>query len=86
MFGGQTTWCPQPSGPATRPALTGPHVAPAAPVPLPLALPPDSSGLSGVHVTFCSAEEWGVLGELGFQQRLGIQVGGAGEGGEGRRQ
>lgn len=33
----------------------------------------DSSGLSGVHVTFCGAEEWGVLAELGFQQRLGIQ-------------
>lgn len=34
-------------------------------------------------MTFCGAEEWGVLAELGFQQRLGIQVGVGGGGVEG---
>ena len=29
--------------------------------------------LSGVHVTFCSAAEWDVLGEAGWLQRLGQQ-------------
>ena len=29
--------------------------------------------LSGVHVTFCQAEEWEALGEAGWLQRLGQQ-------------
>lgn len=32
-----------------------------------------STGMSSVHVTFCTAEEWGVLAELGYIQRMGIQ-------------
>ncbi|KAG2482235.1 hypothetical protein HYH03_018819 [Edaphochlamys debaryana] len=33
----------------------------------------DTLDLSGLHLTFTTAEEWAVLGEMGFQQRLGIQ-------------
>ncbi|GLC38704.1 hypothetical protein PLESTB_000592600 [Pleodorina starrii] len=33
----------------------------------------ESLGVSGVHLTFTTAQEWAVLGELGFKQRLGIQ-------------
>ncbi|EFJ49911.1 hypothetical protein VOLCADRAFT_104149 [Volvox carteri f. nagariensis] len=33
----------------------------------------ESLGVSGVHLTFTTAQEWAVLGELGFRQRLGIQ-------------
>jgi predicted N-acyltransferase len=29
--------------------------------------------LSGVHITFCTAEEWSALGEAGWLQRLGTQ-------------
>ena len=34
----------------------------------------ESSGLSSVHVTFNTAEEWAALAEVGFLQRTGIQV------------
>jgi len=33
----------------------------------------DASGVSSLHVTFNTAEEWEVLGDLGFLQRTGIQ-------------
>ncbi|GIL74267.1 hypothetical protein Vretimale_2017 [Volvox reticuliferus] len=33
----------------------------------------DSMGISGVHLTFTTAQEWVMLRELGFKQRLGIQ-------------
>ncbi|PNH03999.1 hypothetical protein TSOC_009896 [Tetrabaena socialis] len=33
----------------------------------------DSTNVSGLHVTFSTAQEWAVLAELGFKQRLGIQ-------------
>jgi predicted N-acyltransferase len=30
-------------------------------------------GVSSLHVTFPTGEEWAALGSLGFQQRRGIQ-------------
>jgi uncharacterized protein len=33
----------------------------------------ESHGLSSVHVTFCSAEEWAGLGDSGWLQRTGMQ-------------
>jgi len=33
----------------------------------------DQLGVSSLHITFSSAEEWGALGALGLQQRRGIQ-------------
>lgn len=34
----------------------------------------DQSDISGVHLTFTTGEEWAALAELGFKQRLGLQV------------
>jgi uncharacterized protein len=31
------------------------------------------TSMSGVHATFCTAEEWDVLGQAGWLQRLGLQ-------------
>jgi predicted N-acyltransferase len=31
-------------------------------------------GLSSVHITFNTAEEWSALAEIGFLQRTGVQV------------
>lgn len=36
-------------------------------------MPVDSMEVSGVHVTFNTAEEWRILADLGFMQRMGIQ-------------
>jgi hypothetical protein len=33
----------------------------------------DEMGVSSLHVTFPTGEEWAALGALGFQQRKGIQ-------------
>ncbi len=33
----------------------------------------DQLGQSGVHVTFCTADEWRHLGEAGWLQRIGVQ-------------
>jgi predicted N-acyltransferase len=38
-----------------------------------LLLLPDEMGVSSLHVTFPTGEEWAALGALGFQQRRGIQ-------------
>jgi hypothetical protein len=38
-----------------------------------LLLLPDEMGVSSLHVTFPTGDEWAALGALGFQQRRGIQ-------------
>ena len=35
--------------------------------------PPGELGVSSLHVTFPTGEEWAALGSMGFQQRRGIQ-------------
>jgi hypothetical protein len=54
--------------PVRIPTAPGPDLLHAHPTP-----PPEEMGVSSVHVTFPTGQEWAALGAAGFQQRRGIQ-------------